>query len=64
METQRVQIKWVLPWLVTWDCRAGTRDFCSALAALVGPVHCFISLSGQAAMLGPLLLVCVSGLNS
>jgi hypothetical protein len=25
-------------WLVRWACRAGTRDFCSALAALVGSV--------------------------
>jgi hypothetical protein len=24
--------------LVDWACRAGTRDFCSALATLVGPV--------------------------
>ncbi len=41
MGTQRVHIKGVLPWLVRWACRAGTRDFCSALAALVavvGPV--------------------------
>jgi hypothetical protein len=29
----------VLTWLVRWACRAGTRDFCSALAALVGPVQ-------------------------
>ncbi len=29
----------VLPWLVCWACRAGTRDFCSAWAALVGPVQ-------------------------
>ncbi len=39
METQRVQMKGVLSWLVRWACRAGTRDFCSALAALVGPVQ-------------------------
>jgi hypothetical protein len=32
METQRVQISLV------GSCRASTRDFCSALAALVGPV--------------------------
>jgi hypothetical protein len=25
--------------LVLWACRAGTRDFCSALAALAGQVH-------------------------
>jgi hypothetical protein len=29
----------VLTWLVRWAYRAGTRDFCSALAALVGPVQ-------------------------
>ncbi len=29
----------VLPWLVRWDFRTGTRDFCSALAALVGSVQ-------------------------
>jgi hypothetical protein len=39
MGTQSGQIKGVLPWLVCWACRAGTRDFCSALAALVGPVQ-------------------------
>jgi hypothetical protein len=37
--TQRVQMKGVLPWLVRWACRAGTRYFCAALAALVGPMH-------------------------
>ncbi len=36
---QRVQMKGVLPWLVRWTCRTGTRDFCPALAALVGPVE-------------------------
>jgi hypothetical protein len=29
----------VLPWLVRSPCRTGTRDFCSALAALIGPVQ-------------------------
>jgi hypothetical protein len=29
----------VLPWLFHWACRAGTRDFWTALAALVGPVQ-------------------------
>ncbi len=33
-DSQRVQMKGVLPWLVRWTCRAGTRDLCSALAAL------------------------------
>ncbi len=37
--TQRGQMKGVLTWLVRWAYRAGTRDFCSALAALVGPVQ-------------------------
>jgi len=36
MGTQRVQMKGVLPWLPGWACRASTRDFCSAWAALVG----------------------------
>jgi hypothetical protein len=31
----------VLSWLVRWACHAGTRDFCLALAALVGPVQIF-----------------------
>jgi hypothetical protein len=40
METQRVQMKMVLPWLVSSACRAGTRDLCSALLnALVDPVQ-------------------------
>jgi hypothetical protein len=39
MVTQRVQMKGLLPWLVCWACRAGTRDFCSALAALLGTVQ-------------------------
>ncbi len=39
MGTQKVQMKGVFPWLVRWACRAGTRDFCSALAALVSPVQ-------------------------
>jgi hypothetical protein len=39
MVTQRGQMKGVLSWLVRWACRACTRYFCSALAALVGPVQ-------------------------
>ncbi len=31
-------MKGVLPWLVSWACRAGTRDFCPALSDPVGPV--------------------------
>jgi hypothetical protein len=70
MKTQRVQMKGVLPWLVRRACRAGTRDFCPALAALVGTVRnilfpqcaLFISFvpiarkAGQAAVLGRLSL--------
>ncbi len=43
MGTQRVQMKGVLPWLVRWIRRRRTRDFCTALAALDGPVQnsCF-----------------------
>ncbi len=37
--TQREQMKGVLPWLVRWACRDGTREFCSASAALNGPVQ-------------------------
>jgi hypothetical protein len=32
-------MKGVLSWLVRWACRAGARDFCSALAAPVGTVQ-------------------------
>jgi hypothetical protein len=32
-------MKEVHPWLVRWARGAGTRDFCPALAALVGPVQ-------------------------
>ncbi len=42
---ERVQMKGVLSWLVRWACHAGTRDFCLALAALVGPVHIFFLLT-------------------
>jgi hypothetical protein len=31
----------VLLWLIRWAPCAGTRDFCSALAALVSPVQFF-----------------------
>ncbi len=37
--TLGVQMQEVLPWLVRWALRAGMRDFCPALAALVGPVQ-------------------------
>jgi hypothetical protein len=39
MGTQRVQMKGVLPWLVCWACRAGTKDFYPTLAALVSPAQ-------------------------
>jgi hypothetical protein len=39
MGAQGVRMNGVLPGLVRWACRAGTRDFCSALTALVGPVQ-------------------------
>ncbi len=47
MGTQRVQVKGVLPWLIHWACRAGTRDFCSALAALVSLVQNIFFLSAH-----------------
>ncbi len=45
MGTQRVQMEGVLLWLIHWACRAVTRDFWSALAALVGAVQNIFSLS-------------------
>jgi hypothetical protein len=65
METQRVQMKAVLPWLVRWARHAGTRDFYPALAALVSSVQnifphstlfqllCPHRTSGQAVVQGP-----------
>jgi hypothetical protein len=65
-------MKGVPLWLLCWACRAGTRNFCSALAALVGPVQNIFSHSpqnylnsfvpyrpqaGQAAVLGRLSLI-------
>jgi hypothetical protein len=61
-------MKGVLPWLVCWTRRAGTKDFSSASAALVSPVQNFQFLivhffnafdpiaqqTGQAAVLGRL----------
>jgi hypothetical protein len=35
-------MKGVLSWFVCWACRAGTREFCSALAALVGQYKIFL----------------------
>ncbi len=39
MGTQGVQMKVVLVGCFRWACRAGTRKFCPALAALVGPIQ-------------------------
>jgi hypothetical protein len=39
METQRGQMKGVIPWLFHWAGSAGTRDFCSDVAALVSPAQ-------------------------
>jgi hypothetical protein len=65
-------MKGVLPWWVRWACRAGTRDFYSASAALVGTVqniffltvhylNAFVpttlKLHGQAAVLARLSLI-------
>ncbi len=44
MGTQRVQMIGVHPWLVRWTRRAGTIDFCPALAAQVSPVQNIIFL--------------------
>ncbi len=63
-------MKGVLPWLVRRARRAGTRDFCPAFIAVVGPVqnnffrtvHYFNSFvpitqqAGQAVVLGHLSL--------
>jgi hypothetical protein len=63
--TQRVQIKEVFPWLVRWACRAGTRDFCSALATSAVPVQnifvpIHIKLAKQASRAGlPSLFMCL-----
>jgi hypothetical protein len=32
-------MKGILPWLVHWACRAGTKEFAPALAALLDPVQ-------------------------
>jgi hypothetical protein len=78
MGTQRVQTKGVLPWMVLWACRAGTRDFCPALAALGPSVPSFFSspytisihLSPSSSKLGrqswwvSYFLLCVSGFGN
>jgi hypothetical protein len=78
MGTQRVLMKGGPSWLVRWALRAGTRDFCPALAALVGPVQniCFSTLYTISINLSPspskldrqscrigCLFICVSGVN-
>jgi hypothetical protein len=40
-------MKWVIPWLVCWPLRFGTRDLCPALAVLVDPVQNMFFLSGH-----------------
>jgi hypothetical protein len=74
MGTQWGQMKVVLSWLVRWSFYVVTRDFYSALAALVGPVQTIIFLtvhyfndlvpiaqqSGQTAVLGRLSLSVLS----
>jgi hypothetical protein len=67
-------MKGVLSWMVHWDCRVCTKDFCSVFVALVGPVkntffltvhyfNYFVPIAqqaGQAAVLGRLFLsVCL-----
>jgi hypothetical protein len=40
-------MKGVLPWFVRWARHAGTRDFCHALATLVGPKPNIVFLTGH-----------------
>jgi hypothetical protein len=47
MGTLGVHIKGVLPWLVRWARRAGTIDFCPALAALIGQVQILFFLTAH-----------------
>jgi hypothetical protein len=64
-------MKGVLPCLVRWTCRAGTRDFCSALAHLVGPsskyffltIHYSIHLFPSPTKLARLVCVSVSDIR-
>jgi hypothetical protein len=43
------QMKGALSWLVCWACRAGTTNFCSALAALSAQYKLFFSWAGSRA---------------
>jgi hypothetical protein len=47
IETFGVHMKGVLPWFVRWARHAGTRDFCHALATLVGPKPNIVFLTGH-----------------
>jgi hypothetical protein len=47
-------MKGVLSWFLRWVPRAGTRDFCPALAALVGPVQNSFSTTDS-------IILCLSG---
>jgi hypothetical protein len=47
MGTQGVHLKEGLPWLVHWAQLAGIRDFCPALAALIGQVQNIFFLTGH-----------------
>jgi hypothetical protein len=47
-------MKEILPWLVRWACRAGTRDFCSALGRSGRPsINNFSSPYGNSICLSP-----------
>ncbi len=71
-------MKGVLSWVGSWACHFGTRDFCAALAALVGTVknifsltlhyfHSFVPIAQQARGRQPCrvayLLICVSDMH-
>jgi hypothetical protein len=47
METYGVQMKGILPCLVRWACRAGTRDFLSCLGCSSQPVKNVFSLTAH-----------------
>jgi hypothetical protein len=40
-------MKWILSWLVRWARCPGTRYFCPALVAVVGPVQIIFFLTVQ-----------------
>jgi hypothetical protein len=45
--THEVYVKRALPWLVCWAIHSGTRDFGSALDALVGLVQNIVFIGGH-----------------